>query len=112
MPLLIFFGFSFATKLKSAISWVSTFVNSEKNQEIEDSQIEKADNSETNNQLDLTETEDLPQNKVDNELIVSLEEAKQILILVQEFLPTNPTEFDIVTLTTLIQKNDFEVNGG
>ncbi len=76
-----------------------------KNQEIEDSQIEKADNSETNNQLDLTETEDLPQNKVDNELIVSLEEAKQVLILIQEFLPSNPTEFDIVALTTLIQKN-------
>ena len=79
--------------------------NTTQNQEIEESQIEKADKSETNNQLDLTETEDIPQEKVDNELTVSLEEAKQILILIQEFLLSNPTEFDIVALTTLIQKN-------
>lgn len=76
-----------------------------RNQEKEDNQIGEADNSQTNNQLDLTETENLPQDKVENELIVSLEEAKQILILVQEFLPSNPTEFDIVALTKLIQKN-------
>lgn len=86
----------------------SIFVNLldlKQNQEIEESEIKKADNSQTNNQLDLTETEDLPQEKVENELTVSLEEAKQVLILVQEFLPSNPTEFDIVALTKLIQKN-------
>ena len=53
----------------------------------------------------LNKSEKKPKTKVDDKLTISLEEAKSILTLVQQFLPSNPSEFDVVALTTLIQKN-------
>ena len=74
------------------------------NKETKEQSVEE-DTNKKENQTNNKGTGEQSIKNVQPEITISLGEAKQILKLVQEFLPSNPSEFDIVTLTTLIQKN-------